>query len=304
MPEIRTINGNEIRKSFSILLREPEDDIQTIQQRAESFEQMLKHQKHDLEHQIVVADRGEILFSCFLMPHDSSSAFIFISNLDELNLDYISHALEAVRQLVQIAKQQHFKFLQLMVSPEDSHKIAFAIRAGFNRSSNIHYMYREVNSRIGVVRIPPTVTWQDYSAANHAVFADVIERTWQESLDCPEMDDTRTIEETIESYKAAGKFTRSCWSLLSVRDEPAGVCLLSPLLADNSIELTYMGIVPEYRGKGLGRIMINRALSLSAIDGYKLMTLAVDAHNHYAWQIYKASGFKDMFVKVAMLYNL
>ena len=99
-------------------------------------------------------------------------------------------------------------------------------------------------------------------------------------------------------------FTNSCWSLLSIKNEPAGVCLLSPLPTQGSIELTYMGVVPKYRGRKLGRIMLNRALSLSAIDGYKLMSLAVDSNNHFAWNIYKTTGFNDMFVKTAMLCQL
>ncbi len=304
MPEIRTINGNEVRKSLSVLLREPQDDIQTLNKRAESFEQMLRAQKHDPNCQIIVADQDHIIFSCFLMPHEGGSAFIFISSVADLNLDTIPLALEAVHRLKKSAAEKNLNFLQLMISPDDTHKIAFANRAGFKRAADIHYMYREVNSRIGIFRIPPYVSWQTYNTDNHNVFADIIEKSWQDSLDCPDVDGLRTVEDTIKSYKASGIFTSRCWSLLCVNNEPAGVCLLSPLPSQGSIELTYMGVVPGCRGKSLGRIMLNRALSLSAIDGYKLMTLAVDSNNFYAWNIYKAAGFKDMFVKAAMLCQL
>ena len=304
MPEIRTISDNEVRKSLTVLLREPQDDVRTIDQKADSFEQMLRQQNLDLNYQFVVADHEQILFSCFLMPHDGGSAFVFISNVSNLNLDCIPLALEAVNRLKRMAIGQGLRFLQLMVCPDDSHRIAFATRAGFIRSSDIHYMYREVNPSIGVIRIPPYVNWQTYKKNNHEIFADVIEKTWQESLDCPELDDVRTVEETISSYKAAGAFTPGCWSLLFIKDKPVGVCLLSPLLTDGSIELTYMGVVPQYRGKGLGKIMLNRALTLSALDGFKIMTLAVDTNNYFALNIYKSSGFKDMFVKVAMLCQL
>ena len=302
MPQVREISGHEVRKSLSVLLREPHDDQHQAYQRALSFENMANVNNFDLNRQIVVSSDDNIEFSCFFMPQKGGTAFIFLSDPSKLSDQSQILALEALNQLIENASFAELSFLQLMVCPEESAKIKLAKQAGFEVFSTIHYMYREINSKIGVVRIPPKVSWQNYSKNNHDIFAAVIEQSWQESLDCPELPTVRSVEETIESYKAAGIFTRTYWSLMLVDDEPAGICLLSPLNADKSIELTYTGVIPKYRGQGLGRVMLNRAISLSAIDGYKIMTLAVDKNNHYAMNMYRESGFSDMFIKTAMLY--
>ena len=302
MPEIRAISGHEVRQSLSVLLREPDDDFQTAQKRAASFENMASANALDLNRQVVVSHDSEIIFSCFIMPHQGNSAFFFISNPDNLSADNYALALEAVGKLVNAVKKDGYKFLQLMVSPEEAAKVKLAVKAGFKEFSRIHYMYRSVNSRIGVVRIPPGTSWQIYSEKNHHLFAETIEKTWIDSLDCPELPEVRSVEETIEGYKAAGRFTPSCWSLMVYDSEPIGVSLLSPLHAAGSIELTYAGVIPDFRHRGFGKIMLNRAISLSAIEGYKIITLAVDENNTYASKMYCDAGFKDMFSKIAMLY--
>ncbi len=303
MPEIRAINGHEVRKSLTVLLKEPHDDSDKALQRALSFENMAAAHNYDLQRQIVVTSGDEIIFSTFLMPQKGGSAFVFISDPAQLDPEQWLLALAAVKELIAKSSKVDFTFLQLMLSPEETAKIQLATQAGFICGSEIHYLYRQINSKIGVVRIPPGVRWQIYSEKNHDLFAKVIEHSWIDSLDCPEMADVRSVQQTIDSYKSAGVFTRTCWSLMLYEDEPVGVCLLSPLSHGNNIELTYTGVVPEARGRGFGKIMLNRAISLSAIDGYKIMTLAVDDKNKYAHNIYDHAGFKNMFTKVAMLYT-
>ncbi len=303
MPQIRVISGHEVRKSLTVLLKERQDDSEQALQRALSFENMASTHNYDLNRQVVVSNDDEIIFSTFLMPQKGGSAFVFISDPSSLSLENREMALEALSSMIENSRDQDYTFLQLMVGPEEIEKIKLANEAGFICGSQIHYMYRSINSRIGIVRIPPGVSWLMYSEKNHKLFADVIERSWIDSLDCPGMTGYRTVEQTIESYKSAGVFTRTFWSMILIDDNPAGVCLLSPLGSGQSIELTYTGVVPEARGKGLGKIMLNRAISLSAIDGYKIMTLAVDDKNLYAMDLYEKSGFKNMFTKVAMIYT-
>lgn len=304
MPEIREISGHEVRKSLTVLLREAHDDPVVAAQRAESFEVLAGKKKFDLNRQLVVSQDDEIIFSSFLMPHDGGSAFLFISDPRNISLQWQAMAETALRQLIESASAD-YKFLQLMLEPEDTGRIALARRVGFKLGSEMHYMYRQISSKVGAVRIPPRVNWQVYSERNHELFAETIEKTWKESRDCNFICNLRTVEDCMAGYKAsASYFDRSHWSLMLIDKTPAGVCLLSPLMAKDNVELTYTGVVPEFRGRGLGKVMLNRAMALCAIDGFRVMTLAVDSRNHYARSLYNEVGFKDMFIKAAYFYAI
>ncbi|MBN2063742.1 MAG: GNAT family N-acetyltransferase, partial [Sedimentisphaerales bacterium] len=292
----------EVRKSLTVLLREAHDDPVTAAQRAESFAVMADKRKCDLSRQQVVVENDEIVFSCFLMPHEGGCAFVFLSDPGSLSSSSLIQAEKVFHDLV-VRASQEFRFLQLMIEPEDAGRIAFARQAGFVFGSEMNYMYRQINARVGVVRIPPRVNWQIYSERNHELFAKVVEKTWQDSCDCSFLGECRSAEESLASYKASAIcFDRTYWSLMLIDKVPAGLCLLSPLISNDNIELTYTGVVPEFRGKGLGKVMLNRALSLCAIDGFRVMTLAVDTKNSYARNIYVNSGFKDMFTRMAFFY--
>ncbi len=302
MPEIRAISGHEVRKSLTVLLREAHDDPGTAAQRAESFAVMADKRKCDLNRQQVVVENEEIVFSCFLMPHEGGCAFAFLSDPSSLSSESLRLAEKAFGELISSAMQE-FRFLQLMIEPGDVGRIAFAEGLGFVFGSEMNYMYRQINARVGVVRIPPRVNWQIYSERNHALFVETVEKVWQGSCDCSFLGGCRSAEESLASYKASSVcFDRTYWSLMLIDKVPAGVCLLSPLMSNDNIELTYTGVVPEFRGKGLGKVMLNRALSLCAIDGFRVMTLAVDSQNSYARNIYVNAGFKDMFTRIAYFY--
>jgi ribosomal protein S18 acetylase RimI-like enzyme len=62
-------------------------------------------------------------------------------------------------------------------------------------------------------------------------------------------------------------------------DQPAGVLLL------NGDELTFLGVLPERRGQGVGRHLLNRALRQTSA-----LSLIVDARNGPAVQLYRSAG--------------
>ncbi len=118
-----------------------------------------------------------------------------------------------------------------------------------------------------------------------------LQRTYEGTLDCPEVNGARTIDEVIAGHQAQGRFDPDRWWLALRDGQPVGVMLLSELAESNDWEVAYMGLVPEARRQGLGRQLLLQALHAARAAGVRSVTLSVDGRNHPAWQLYVGTGF-------------
>jgi ribosomal protein S18 acetylase RimI-like enzyme len=55
-------------------------------------------------------------------------------------------------------------------------------------------------------------------------------------------------------------------------------------------EVTYLGVVPEARGHGLGLAIVRYAQRVATAAGCERLVLAVDANNRPALDVYAAAG--------------
>ena len=69
--------------------------------------------------------------------------------------------------------------------------------------------------------------------------------------------------------------------------------LVTPHIDLNQWELTYMAVLPEFRGKGLGRQMLAELTHFARKQNIDQIILAVDAANHPAKSIYDEAGFAE-----------
>ncbi|MCH7687206.1 MAG: GNAT family N-acetyltransferase [Planctomycetes bacterium] len=58
-----------------------------------------------------------------------------------------------------------------------------------------------------------------------------------------------------------------------------------------------MGVVPEHRGKGYSRAMMQNGLHEASRAGCDTVLLAVDSQNHYAGRVYDDLGFSELAVR-------
>lgn len=61
---------------------------------------------------------------------------------------------------------------------------------------------------------------------------------------------------------------------------------------DGAIELTYIGVAANQRGKGVGETLLNRFIEASRSDGYRSVVLSVEKENSAAISLYEKAGFK------------
>jgi ribosomal protein S18 acetylase RimI-like enzyme len=131
----------------------------------------------------------------------------------------------------------------------------------------------------------------------------VIELTYRDSLDCPELDGIRPVEEVLEGYRAAGDFRRDLWLLVRAEGKYVGCVLMSYVAECEMVSLQYMGVVPSHRRSGIGRQITQRAIAGAAHVGAASLHLAVDARNSRAWQMYRELGFREVDRRTAYIFR-
>lgn len=131
----------------------------------------------------------------------------------------------------------------------------------------------------------------------------LLEATYVNSLDCPAINGRRSLVHTVAGYQATGRRWDPGWVMLTAdpaADAPTGppTDLGGFILADHPaadfFELIYFGVVPQARGCGLGRKILEHALSLAAQAGRSCLIAAVDRQNLPALRVYADAEFSAL----------
>jgi mycothiol synthase len=194
--------------------------------------------------------------------------------------------------------------LQLLLDPQLSAAREVFAEHQFRFIAELRYLQAHVRSREAFPRLPAGMAWELYSQAAHERFAAAIAASYEDSLDCPGLAGLRSIEDIIAGHKAGGEFDSRYWYLLRLNAQPAAVVLLNRLTGGDAAELTYLGVVPEARRQGMGRLLVLQALAGAAAMGARTITLAVDAANGPALRMYHRHGFRQVSSKIALMRDL
>lgn len=165
-------------------------------------------------------------------------------------------------------------------------------------------------------------------------FTKLVEATYAGTLDCPELAHYRTTSETLRGYQTAPSFAPELWfEVLDANNSdntPVGCMILakhdesqenaqthdanreiaeagssqtheteshrnpSPRPEGPVIEIVYMGLLPETRGKGFGSQLVDQAAKVAVNLGGTRFILGVDQKNRPARDIYNASGMTPL----------
>jgi mycothiol synthase len=159
-------------------------------------------------------------------------------------------------------------------------------RNGFRHLTRLTDLRCELNDE------PPCdsrLSFEPVNDANRAAFETVLLATYEGSLDCPEVNGTRTEAELLASYADAD--TR-LWFLSKLNHEAAGVVLLEADRESSACVLSYLGVAPKFRGRALGSDLVCFAQRTARSASHAALALSVDERNHPALHLYKTHGFQ------------
>jgi mycothiol synthase len=148
----------------------------------------------------------------------------------------------------------------------------------------------------------PAIHWERWTPEAEPAFAEALEASYEGSLDIPELDGFRPYEVVRDCFRDAGQFDPGRWWLgrpegsAGVPGRPDALILLLALegARGSGLGLTYLGLTPAARGRGLGFRALADLVEFAADRGFSHLTLNVDARNGPALKLYRRAGFAEV----------
>ena len=134
---------------------------------------------------------------------------------------------------------------------------------------------------------------------DHNRLRQVLDASYQDTMDCPELCGLRNTDDVIQSHLATGTFDPQGWLLVFKDQQPIGCMLVSMIPENNTAELVYIGIAPGGRGLGLGKSLVCRSIEIFSRLGAEKLVCAVDRRNAPALALYNAFGFSEFSARDA-----
>ncbi len=194
-------------------------------------------------------------------------------------------------------------FAQALLHPHDARTAACLVAAGLRCVTTLRYLQRDATFPWTEPPRADECAWRPYDPGVHGAFIRTLAQTYVESNDCPELSETRTPEEALETHRAGALFDASLWELAVIGDEPCGCVLLAPVFGGSMLEVAYMGVSAGWRKRGIGALLLRRALAQCRARGARRLTLAVDDRNDAARRLYDRFGFSEAAQRTAWLWS-
>jgi ribosomal protein S18 acetylase RimI-like enzyme len=188
-------------------------------------------------------------------------------------------------------REQGARLAQCLLAEDESSLSPSLLRNGFTEVTGLTYLRHELRLDARHFPVPSRLRLECYDSARPGEFHSTLLRSYEQSLDCPEVNGARAIDDVISGHQAQGRYDPSRWWLARSEGAPVGVLLIvEPSRAE--WEVAYMGVVPEARRRGVGRELLLRSLCEARVAEAVWLVLSVDDRNLPARALYQSVGFE------------
>ena len=101
------------------------------------------------------------------------------------------------------------------VTPDDDTVLS---RVGFEPLAKLLYMFCSRDdfpaSRPQSSEACTQLDFEPYDSSKHRRLAQIVEQTYEQTLDCPRLNDVRRIDDVLEGYRETGEFSPSRWMIV------------------------------------------------------------------------------------------
>lgn len=256
---------------------------------------------------------------CLVVPASGRTAMVFLSppvwrpgasGRESAAAEAGEHAdrVACLRAACRELEQHHARsiaLLQALPEPEEDWAIAALKETGFVWIADLAYLHRPGDRPLGGadetwpddVRVR-TVRGVKGRGSDRSLLIEALERSYEGTLDCPQLRGLRRTEDVLESHVASGRFDPRWWWLVFREGRPEGCLLMNAVEQGGAAELVYLGLSPGLRGRGLGERLLRLGL---ATTGWMPVLCAVDRQNVPAMALYERLGFREVGARVALV---
>lgn len=215
-------------------------------------------------------------------------------NMAQLWLPLPSIEVEQARELLQAAyqwvKTRNIRLCHVVLANDTAQTEALLIEQGMQRLAHLEQLTVRCDQREGLT--PETsLSFQRFSALSNNDQLALLAKVGRESLDSRALREILSTQEVLAGFYHQDPQAPQHWYAVGYQGTVIGVLLLAPSTAQGRWELLLMGLIPEWRGKRLGRALLDKALDLAHYGGAQAVILAVDKVNVPAKRLYQRAGF-------------
>lgn len=174
-------------------------------------------------------------------------------------------------------------------------------RVGFRHLAELLYMRCEAARFPAVQPSSSVLKFKPYATTQRGRLCQLIEQTYEQTLDCTALNGVRTIDDVVHGYQATGQFAAENWFFVQTQGTDIGVLLLARYPQSEDYELMYLGLVPKARGQGWGKQITRFAQWIVRSRKGLRIVVAVDASNRPAVGVYNATGFDTIEKRAVFL---
>jgi mycothiol synthase len=292
MPQAITVEPaapDERTVAFGLVFQHLSDDDRAG--RIANALRLLREHELDPEGVLVARGGGALLGALVCLPVPGASALVWPPQAlpGPLQTDVedrlIGHATAWLRR-------RGVRLCQSLLARNEMGTAAPLQRNGFTHITALSYLRHPLDLPYSYLLAEDRLDYEVYRPANAGLFHETLLRTYQDTLDCPEVNGVRSLEQIIEGHRAQGRHDPERWWLARAAGEPVGVLLLTAMPEWQSWDVAYVGVVPEQRRRGWGRELMHKALCSAHATEAVQVTLSVDARNRPAWDLYLGLGFE------------
>lgn len=241
--------------------------------------------------------------SCLIVPGEGRTTMLFTSAPDPSLVGELSRVIESAS-----AASPTGTLSQTLLAPGEQVAHEAFRGAGFIDVGTLDYLQRkrptskeaqgwalQAGDLGGGVSMVPAPVGDD------SLLRTALERSYEGTLDCPELCGMRETDDVIASHRATGEHDPTLWWLIERAGEPLGAVLANPSPTTSAVELVYMGVAPDLRGHGVGGRALRHLLATCAARSERLVTCAVDRRNTPARAMYEKYGFTGVQTRIALV---
>ena len=233
------------------------------------------------------------------VPSEGRTAMFFTSEVhDEVSRRQLTCLVEHAMVFLE---DQAIDLAQGLLIPEDNLGREAFLEARFQELATLQYMECETASHQDEPLIPDELKLLTYEEAFRSDLVIALEASYLDTLDCPGLRGLRETDDVINGHQSTGHFVPSLWTLAIHDDQPVGCVLINESNSGRQAELVYLGLAPQVRGKGFGKVMTRHAMWLAARERLHFLSLAVDMKNTPALTLYDSLGFSATNHRLAVI---
>jgi len=245
---------------------------------------------------------GQVSGLVFVLLLPGSAAMLMLPTPGEHGIDPADQARVQAAALDRLGRRR-LRYAQTLLEPEAATTRVAVLQAGFRRLTTLLYLERGVAYPPADPPGPHEAEWVPFNQDTYDDFAATLLATYEDSLDCPELTGLRPVDDVIAAHQATGVAGSKLWELARREGQNAGCILLSTLARGATIEIVYMGVVPAFRRRGVGTLLLQRALQRARQLAAARMLVVVDQRNTPAKRLYERFGFASVAARDAYLYS-